>query len=342
MPRARRPGAITAILRRAWGLDGLKDRADDRHHGLDALICAAAANEWLLNRLTRQYQQVEEENRAKWTPNVPPPWDGFRDEARAAYETVFVARSEKRRGRGQGHNDTIYRVGEADGGKRVYERKAVADLTEADLSRLKDADGGNKPLLQALTDWIEASEPADAPPRSAKGDVVRKVYLGPKGKTRSGFALNGGHVDNADMVRVDVFGKPDKKGKEGFYLVPIYRHQVMDRARWPAPPNLAMVAHKPESSWTVIDSTFAFRFSLYPDSYVELVQNGGAVIEGYYRSCDRDTAGILLSPHNERTKKPRKRGVKTLLSFRKFQIDRIGRKHEITGETRTWHGAVCT
>ena len=50
-----RPGAITAILRRAWGLGGLKDRADDRHHALDALVCAAAPSEWVLHQLTRQY-----------------------------------------------------------------------------------------------------------------------------------------------------------------------------------------------------------------------------------------------------------------------------------------------
>ncbi len=172
--------------------------------------------------------------------------------------------------------------------------------------------------------------------------MVRKGFLAPKGKTRSGFELNGGHVDNADMVRVDVFARPDKKGRDIFYLVPIYRRQVMDRKRWPQPPNRAMVAHKPEADWTVIDDTFTFRFSLYPDSYVELVQRDGAVTEGYYRSCDRDTAGIILSPHNDRLSRPPKRGVKTLLSFCKFQVDRLGAKHEIESEIRTWHGAACT
>jgi len=229
-----RPGAITAILRRAWGLDRLKDRSDDRHHALDALICAAARSEWLLNRLTREFQRQEKENRKKWVPNVAQPWPGFCKDALAAYESVFVSRSEKRRGRGQGHKDTIYRVGSEEGCKVTYERKAVADLTKGDLDRLKDADGGNKPLAEALAAWIDDGKPADDPPKSPKGDAIRKVSF--KRKGASGFDLNGGHVDNADMVRIDVFAKPNRSSKDEFYLVPMYRHQVMDQRRWPTPP----------------------------------------------------------------------------------------------------------
>ena len=339
-----RPGAITAILRRAWGLGDLKDRADDRHHALDALICAAAHNEWLLESLTRQYQRVEAENRGKWTPPVPPPWPGFRDDAMRAFESVFVSRSEKRRGRGQGHKDTIYSVGEEDGRKVTYERKAVTDLTKADLARLKDAEGGNRPLAEALAVWFDKGKPADDPPRSPKGDPVRKVLLKRTGKGASGFALNGGHVDNADMVRVDVFTKPNKKGKDEFYLVPIYRHQVVDRKQWSQPPNRAVIAYKPEDEWWLIDGSYEFRFSLYPDSYVEVVKRTGEIFEGYYRSLNRATGAIGISPHNQRSYMHESGGIgaKTLNSFRKFHIDRFGSKHVIERETRTWHGVACT
>jgi len=331
-----RPGQITAILRRAWGLDSLKDRADDRHHALDALICAAARTDWLLNTLTRQYQQVETENRAKWTPWVPDPWPDFRGEAIGAYDTVFVARSERRRGRGQGHKDTIYRVGEDNGRKVTYERKAVTDLTKADLARLKDADGGNRPLAEALASWFEKGKPADDPPRSAKGDPVRKVLLKRKGIDPSGFTLGGGHVDNGDMVRVDVFANNGK-----FYLVPVYRHQAMNFGVWPLPPNKAVEIRKPVSEWSEIDLEHEFRFSLYPDSYVALVTNQGEAVEGYFRGLNINDAGILLSHHCLR-QESRKFGSKTLRSLRKFHIDRFGGKHEIARETRTWHGAVCT
>jgi len=331
-----RPGQITAILRRAWGLGGIKDRSDDRHHALDALVCAAAHNEWLLNRLTRQYQRIEAENRGKWVPNVDDPWPGFRDDAIRAFESAFVSRSEKPRGRGQGHKDIIYSVG-VDGGRKItYERKAVTDLTKGDLARLKDADGGNRPLAKALADWIEKGKPADEPPRSPKGDPVRKVLLTRRGIDPSGLKLNGGHVDNADMVRVDVFHKDEK-----FYLVPIYRHQVMNRERWPEPPTKAVEIRKAVSKWGEVDKGYEFRFSLYPDTYVALVTNRGEIAEGYFRSLNINDAGVLVSLHHRR-QESRKFGSKTLNSFRKFHIDRLGRKHEIEREARTWHGVVCT
>ena len=329
-----RPGAVTALLRRAWGLDGFKDRADDRHHALDALICAAASQEWLLEKLTRQYQQQERENRKEWVPKVPAPWRGFRGDAIEAIEGVFVSRSEKRRGRGQGHKDTIYQVAYEDGRKVTYERKAVAGITNADLKRIKDPKS-NGLIIKTLEDWIARGKPADDPPKSPKGDPIRKVRL--KRKGASGFDLGGGHVDNADMVRVDVFAKDGK-----FYLVPIYRHQVMDQKNWPKPPNRAIVASKPEGDWTQIDESFEFRFSLYSDAYVDVVKQDGEIIEGYYRSTDRSTGAITLSSQNRREPLIRGIGARTLKSFRKFQIDRLGRKHEIEREMRTWHGAVCT
>lgn len=337
-----RPGQITAILRRAWGLGGIKDRSDDRHHALDAIVCAASAlpGEGLLQRLTRGYQRQEELNRKEWVPKIDPPWPGFRDDAKRAFEDVFVSRSEKRRGRGQGHRDTIYSIGAEDGRKVTFERKAVADLTKSDVARLKDADGGNRPLVEVLADWVDRGKPADDPPLSPKGDPVRKVLLQRRGFDSSGFALNGGHVDKVGMSRVDVF---TKKGK--FYLVPIYVHQIADTRRWPNPPDRAVTAHKPEAQWPVVDKSYQFLFSLHPDSYIEVVRKqNGQTHEGYYRSTNISVGSIELSPHNLRAESDKIRGIgaRTLLSFRKFHIDRLGRKHEVKRETRTWHGVACT
>ena len=144
------------------------------------------------------------------------------------------------------------------------------------------------------------------------------------------------------MVRVDVFAKPNKSGKDEFYLVPVYRHQVMDRKGWPQPPNRAIVAYKPEAEWTLINASYEFRFSLYPDAYIELIKRDGELVEGYYRSADRSTGAISLSVHNLREPLIRGIGAKTLRSFRKYQIDRLGRRFEIEREIRTWHGAACT
>ncbi len=336
-----RPGAVTALLRRAWGLDRLKDREDDRHHALDAMICAAARSEWLLNKLTVEYQTLETGGRSRWTPSVPTPWKGFERDALEAFERVFVSRSEKRRGRGGLHKETVYAIGEEDGRKVTYERKAIANLTKADLARIKDAEVGNRPVAEALRAWIEAGKPMkpeEALPRSPKGDPIRKVSLRRTGV--SGFTINEGHVDNGDMVRVDVFAKPNKKGGDEFYLVPIYRHQVIDRLKWPSPPNRAIVAHKDEKDWVTIDDRFAFRFSLHSDCYVRAVKRNGEIVEGYYRYTDRSTGGAAISRHNVRGKLVSKVGMKTLSVFQKYEVDRLGQLHEILQETRTWHGVA--
>ena len=339
-----RPGQITAILRRSWGLDAMKNRADDRHHALDALICAASAlpGEGLLPFLTRGYQNQEEMNRREWTPDLPPPWPEFREEARRAVESVLVCRSERRRGRGQSHKETIYSVSVEDGQKVIYERKAVAKLSKSDISKLKDAEGGNRPLATALARWIEAGKPAESPPLSPKGDPVRRVLL--KRKGTAGFDLNGGHVDNASMVRVDVFARPNKKGKIEYFLVPIYRHQVMAPKNWPRPPSLAVRPNKPEAEWEPITEDDRFCFSLYPDSYIEVGKRDGQVFEGYFRGMNRSTGALKISPHNRRDEVYEGGGIgaRTLTRFRKLQVDRLGGKHGIEVETRTWHGVVCT
>ena len=337
-----RSGAITALLRRAWGLSDLKDRSDDRHHALDALVCASARSEWVIQELTRQYQRLEKEHRSRWTPKVQCPWESFRDDARRAYAGVFVSRSEKRKGRGKGHKATIYRSSYRDGEKRTFERKAVGDLKVADLSRLKDRTGGSLPVRKALEAWFERGRPADDPPRSPGGDAIRKVRLQ---RTRSsGFDLKGdprrGHVDHSRMVRVDVFSKPNRRGQDAFYLVPVYVHQVLNPSNWTEPPDRAIVGAKPEAAWIRMDAGYLFRFSLYPDVYVALIKHNGERVEGYFRHAHRGTGALSLSPHHRRGEL-RSIGARTLRSFRKCVVDRLGDRHEVVAEKWTWHGAVC-
>ena len=64
------------------------------------------------------------------------PWPGFREQALAAVEAVFVSRAERRRARGEAHAATIRSVTERDGETRACERKRIADLKPADLDRL--------------------------------------------------------------------------------------------------------------------------------------------------------------------------------------------------------------
>ena len=351
-----RPGAPTAKLRRAWGLEDIKKdesgqrREDDRHHALDAIVIAATS-ESMLQALTHASKEAERQGRPRGFlfNDVPEPWPGFREATRDVVMNVFVSRAERRRARGEAHAATIRQVREIDGQSIVYERKPVEKLTLADLEKipvpvpygravapetLRDA------MVDDLRRWIEAGKPKDAPPLSPKGDVIRKVRVASKDKPA--IDLRGGVADRGDMARVDVFGQADKRGVRRFFLVPVYPHQVADQESFPRPPDRVVIQSKPEEEWTVIDARFDFLFSLHGNSLIEVITPEGEVIRGYFKGLDRSTGAISIAmPQNQRLLR-RGIGARRLVAFRKLTINRLGRIDVIKSEVRTWHGAACT
>ena len=351
-----RPGQLTAKLRRAWGLDDLKKDENgnrlegDQHHALDAII-VAATTEAMLQRLTRAAQEAERQGQPRGFDFtlVDPPAAGFREVVRDTVRHVFVSRAERRRARGEAHAATIKRVGEVDGVPTVSERKTVEKLTLADLENIPvpepygtigDPAKLRDEMIETLRMWIEAGKPKDAPPRSSKGDVIRKVRVATKDKVA--VAVRGGTADRGEMARVDVFSKADKRGKVRYYLVPIYPHQISDREAYPHPPIQAVVAYAVESEWTAIDSEFDFLFSLYGNSLLEVIKSDGEVITGYFKGLHRGTGALSIAPqHNQRLIRGGI-GAKTLTRFNKMCVDRLGRISVVNRETRTWHGVACT
>lgn len=352
-----RPGAITSKLRRAWGLEGLKKQngerlPDDRHHAVDALVLAATT-ESLLNRMTREVQKREHEGRQDDIFHVQQPWPGFRiDVERAVYGEngnggVFISRAERKRARGKAHDATVKQIREVNGEKVVYERKAVEKLTEKDLElipvpepygRAADPKKLRDEMIEALRVWLVAGKPKDQLPRSSKGDIIRKVRVATKDKVA--VQINGGTVDRGDMARVDVFRKKNKKGKWEFYVVPIYPHQI---ATMDTPPTKAVIAYKSDDEWTPLDDSFEFIWSLNAMSYVEITKSNGECIEGYFRGLHRGTGAASVSKHwtLEKVGANDGIGVKTLADFKKFTVDRLGRKFPVSREVRTWRGKAC-
>jgi CRISPR-associated endonuclease Csn1 len=348
-----RPGGLTSALRHAWGVESLKKvdgkRVEDaRHHALDALV-VAAIGEWEVQRLTRSYQEWEQKGLARPLRQVDPPWGdaaSFRREVKEAYDNVFVARPERRRARGEGHAATIRQVKERDGTLVVYERKSITDLSEKRLQDIKDPER-NLGVIEAIRDWIARGRPADSLPRSPAGDEIRKVRLRTKGKPA--VQVRGGTADRGEIVRVDVFARPNKRGKDEFYLVPIYPHHVMNKRDWPVPPMRSVVAYKDEDDWTLIDDSYRFKFSLHPRTYVEVTKTTGALLAGYFQGLNRATGAISL--FNDKDSRTRRDdlgnsldgiGAKTLLTMKKYSVDRFGARSEVKSEVRTWHGVVCT
>jgi len=240
-------------------------------------------------------------------------------------------------------------VRKIDGADVVFERKAVDKLTIADLENIptpepygKIVDPGKlrEEMLAELRRWIEAKKPKDAPPKSSKGDVIRKVRHRTTDKVA--VAVRDGTADRGEMARVDVFGKTNKRGKREFYLVPIYPHQVANMKKWPHPPNKAVVGAKAEENWVTINDSFDFLFSLYIHSLIAVTKTDGEIVSGYFKGLDRSTGAIHIALHHSQQQVRRSIGAKTLLGFRKLVVDRLGRQSEVINETRTWHGEACT
>lgn len=350
-----RPGAITSKLRRAWGLAELKKVdgkrvEDDRHHAIDAIVLAATT-ESLLQNMTREIQQREQEGRSDDIFHVRSPWPNFRlDAIGAVYGEngsggVFVSRAERHRARGKAHDATVKQVRERNGETIIYERRPIEKLNEKDLVRIKDADRNHR-LIEVLRGWFAAGKPKDKPPLwkysnsdgTAREVPIRKVRLATK--DQPAVLLNGGTVDRGDMARVDLFRKKNKRGKWEFYAVPIYPHQI---ATFEGPPNRAVKGGGgEEADWPAIDNESEFLWSLHAMSFVEMVKSDGEIIDGYFRSLDRNTGAVTISPHITNADIRKGIGLRTLASIRKFTVDRLGRKFEVKREERTWRGKTIS
>lgn len=357
-----RPGGLTDRMRRAWGLQGLKKLdgkriPDDRHHALDALI-VAGMTESVLNRATREVQEIERKGlHYDLTKTIAPPWPDFRKQVEEVVGGIFVARAERRRARGKAHDATIRQIGEKDGREIVYERRRVADLKPTDLARIKDRDR-NQALIASLEAWFGKGSPKDDMPRSPKGDPIGKVRLETKTKVairlhRGGQGAPAGAVDRGEMARVDVYAKATPKGVKQYFLVPVYPHEI---AMLDAPPRRAVAAYKPEDEWPVMDESYQFLWSLVPMTLLKVVDKAGTPFfkpaegepstqddpqTGYFRGLDRATGAINLSSVVDPTRLKTGIGARTLVQLQKLTVDRLGRIFPVKPETRTWHGKAC-
>jgi CRISPR-associated endonuclease Csn1 len=339
-----RPGGIVNLLRKSWGVQGLKtdpegNRTGDRHHALDALI-VALCTEGMLQRLTRHFQRMERwEEKNRPVPDLEEPWENFRHDAQTLVGRVFVSRAERGKEKGRLHEDTLrqMRTEQDRDGKPVqmlYERKPIKNLSAADLERIKDPER-NPWLIQALQEWLDKGKPRDDLPRSPKGDPIRRVRLC-AGRFTSGITVPRGNgvaqADNASIVRTDVFRKDGK-----YWLVPVYAHQIYEDA----PPSKAIARGKDELDWPEMEGNARFQFSLQANNYVVAEKSGGVVNEGYFMGTDRSVAAIVLAAPHDHTQRT-KIGVKNLKSFDKYRVDRLGNLHKVQQETHTWRGGACT
>ena len=140
-----RNGAFTGFLRARWGLH--KDREDDLHHAIDAMVLAVSTQGMVQRVMTMSKagqiwaaggdaaettdEATGEIVKTKYSDgkNKPPfirPWPGFRDDALAQKSKIFVSRPPVCRMTGKAHDATIAKIEDEKGaeGKSAQQQRA--------------------------------------------------------------------------------------------------------------------------------------------------------------------------------------------------------------------------
>ena len=253
-----------------------------------------------------------------------------RPEAVHEYVTpLFISRAPNRKMSGQGHMETVKSAKRLDEGISVL-RVPLTQLKLKDLEKMVNREREPK-LYEGLKARLEAhkDDPAKAfaepfykyDKAGNRTQQVKAVRVEQVQKTGVWVRNHNGIADNATMVRVDVF---EKGGK--YYLVPIYSWQVAKGIL----PDRAIIAFKDEEDWQLIDDSFNFKFSLHPNDLIEVITKKARIF-GYFASCHRGTGNINIRIHDLDHKIGKNGilegiGVKTALSFQKYQIDELGKE----------------
>lgn len=234
--------------------------------------------------------------------------DNYDEDFRLSVKPIFVSRMPRRKATAKAHKETIRSPKVKDGDQRTV-RMPLNKIKRKDVenSVLKESDKWlYKKLLERLDAHDNNPEKAFAEPiyKNDKRFDKNSKKLSPVSTIKvystqpSGFYINDSKafVNNGSMVRLDVYQKPNKKGKIEHFFVPVYAHQVGKNK-----PTPTKILPAPKG-FTDVDETFTKVYSLYPNDYVRCYF-GNTIEEGYYIAYDSGSGRITIidaaSPNKE-------------------------------------------
>lgn len=364
-------GAVTAFLRKRWGLG--KVRADgDLHHAVDAAVIACTT-QGMIKRVSDFCKRAE--TTAVRNEHFPEPWPHFRDELTqrlsacpqedlmkinpvyyatvdiSSIQPVFVSRMPRHKVTGAAHEDTIRsQVNE----KYTAVRKSITELSLDKDGKIKDYFKPSSDTLlyealkKRLTEFGGNAKKAFAEPfykpraDGTPGAQVRKVKVVAKMSNTIPVRSGGGVAKGGNMIRIDVYYVPG----DGYYWVPIY---VADTVKETLP-NKAVVRDKTMEEWKEMKED-DFLFSLYSNDLI-LVERDKPICFSlmhedstlpkkyetkkelvYYKGGDISNGGIRIETHE---------GAYFLKSLtfgivqkvQKYQVDVLGNYTPVKKEKR--------
>ncbi|MBC6497703.1 MAG: type II CRISPR RNA-guided endonuclease Cas9 [Alphaproteobacteria bacterium GM7ARS4] len=358
-----RKGYHTSLLRQRWGLNfdkkdkqtDKKQRDDNRHHAIDALVVAASTQS-MVQRVAEWKRRARKDDPLRF---AHPPWPRFREDTKAQREKMLVHHRPERKYTGEIHEETIksIRHDKESGTTYTVERRPLHKLTEKSLKHIvgvrmegDKVKGHNAWLYELLKERLEAHrdpttkkvdlKKAFGDPKNplylqkkngSQGPIIRSVRLRTDEKTwipvrrGKGDNIKEGAAQHGAMVRVDVYHGKD----EGYRLCPVYLWDVTQGQL----PTKLIINGKEEKDWDSIDpQKHTFLFSLHSRDFVRITKKTGEVVQGYYCGTDRATGVIALLDPKASTQTTTKGddqtvyrvGVKTLLRIQKFHVDYFG------------------
>ncbi|QEG35994.1 type II CRISPR RNA-guided endonuclease Cas9 [Bythopirellula goksoeyrii] len=162
-------GQLTSELRWQWGLEtvieelpdspawhesanlrpGEKNRADHRHHAIDAVVLALTTR----SRLQKLSQLVKSGGAKKHGETLADPWENFRDDVLQHIKQVNVSHRVDRKVRGALHEETLYGRTQTRGEWVV--RKPLENLSANEIEKIRDETIRNLVMVQLKEHGVE-------------------------------------------------------------------------------------------------------------------------------------------------------------------------------------------
>jgi len=237
-------GGVTGELRKCWKLNSIlgdpdsaepkKNRADHRHHAIDALVLAlatpgmvqylskAAEQQLACQRSIRGYQKFMED-----------PWPHFLEDVRKAVNAIVVSHRVDHRLQGRLHNDTLYSPPRVDENGKTYHVvrkpldgnfKKVGDIEDPEVRRIVQEhlaahDGDPK---KAFNDPDKHPKINDIPIHAVRvRDYVKPEKIGKDFCPRYALTDSNHHME--------IIEEKDKKGNPRWTAVVVSRFEAMQR-----------------------------------------------------------------------------------------------------------------
>lgn len=195
-------GQATAALRRSWGLDAIlavdsdmeKNRADHRHHAIDALVVALTSRKlfYSIANLSTEIRAVLGKRRFP----LPDPWPGFMNEAREKVESIVVSHQPLRKISGAFHKETAYGRISHEGRDVFVSRVPLESLTAKQVEKIVD-----RRIREIVGERFEAQG------KNAKAAFAEPLYIEHSrksaGRTRIKTVRVGDNLNPSNLFEVD-------------------------------------------------------------------------------------------------------------------------------------------